>query len=88
MRDKEPAYLYGKLTNAYFEERRHPGIGFFFDSSKIKKGQQLLPNRLLFMRLIQAQWNNAKKPLSNDAIRIKMKTCFLPYYNMKIMSKE
>jgi hypothetical protein len=52
IRDKEPSYLYEKLTNAYFEEHRYPGLGFVFVSSKTKKGHQLLPNQLLFMRSI------------------------------------
>ncbi len=58
-----------------------------FDSSKTKKGRQLLSNRLLFMRSIQAQWNVLDQPLSNDAIHIKIKMCFFPNYKSKL-SKE
>ncbi len=47
IRDKEPRFLYEKLTKAYYEERRHPRIGLFFDSSKTRKGRQSLQNRLL-----------------------------------------
>ncbi len=83
MRDKEPAYLYEKLTNEYFEECRHPGLGFFFDSSKNKKGRQLLSSQLLFMRSIQTQWNKLNETLSNDAIRVKMKTCIFPIIMQK-----
>ncbi len=36
------------------------------------------------MRSIQAQWNVQDQPLSNDAIRIKMKTFFFPYYTAKL----
>jgi hypothetical protein len=31
--DKEPCYLYNKLIKCYFEKKRHPGVGMFFDSS-------------------------------------------------------
>jgi hypothetical protein len=79
IRDKEPALLFEELTNCYFEEKRSPGVGMFFDSSKNKKGQQSLPNRLLFMRSIKYPWNNG--PISDDLIRIQMKKCFFPFLN-------
>jgi hypothetical protein len=77
VRNKEPAYLYDNLTKCYFEEKRYPGVGMFFDNSRIKKGQQALANRLLFMRSIKYPWN--EKPMSDDLIRIEMKKCFFTF---------
>ncbi len=74
LRDKEPKFLHVELTKNYFEEKRYPGVGMFFDASRIKKGQQAISNRLFFMRSIKFPWNS--KPLSNDQIRIEMKKCF------------
>jgi hypothetical protein len=84
MRDRNPTHLYESLTKAYFEERRYPGIGLFFDLSKTKVGRQSLPNRLIFMRTIKDNWN--LQPLSNDEIRIKMKRFFFPYYTSQTQS--
>jgi hypothetical protein len=50
LHDKEPRLLFTELTNNYFKEKRYPGVGIFFDASRIKKGQQAISNRLLFMR--------------------------------------
>ena len=77
VRNKEPAYLYDNLNKCYFEEKRYPGVGMFFDNSRIKKGQQALANRLLFMRSIKYPWN--EKPMSDDLIRIEMKKCFFTF---------
>jgi hypothetical protein len=38
LRDKEPNFLHDELTKTYFEEKRYPGVGMFFDASRIKKG--------------------------------------------------
>jgi hypothetical protein len=35
------------------------------------------------MRSIEAPWNYFDEPLSNDAIHIKMKTYYFPYYKSK-----
>ena len=77
LRDKEPKYLHVELIKNYFEEKRYPGVGMFFDASRIKKGQQAISNRLLFMRSIHYPWNS--KFLSNDIIRIEMKKCFFVF---------
>jgi hypothetical protein len=78
IRDRQPLELHRILTSNYFEERRHPGVGLFFDSSKSKKGRQSLPNRLLFMRVISYPWNAIESQMTNDQIRIEMKSTFYP----------
>ncbi len=77
MRDEQPPGLVTRLRRNYFEENRKPGIGLFFDSSKLKKGQQALENRLLFMRAIAYPWNKDK--LSDDVICIQMKATYFTY---------
>ena len=77
LRDTQPTILYQKLMNTYFEERRKPGVGFFYDSSRTKKGRQSLQNRLLFMRSINHSWFGHN--LSDDSIRIQMKRSFFSY---------
>lgn len=77
LRDAQPTILYQKLLSTYFEERRKPKVGFFFDSSKSKKGRQSLQNRLLFMRSLNFPWKDL--PLSDDLIRIQMKRTFFSY---------
>jgi hypothetical protein len=52
LRDEQPKELCEKLVATYFNQRRKPGLGFFFDRSRIKKGHQSLENRLLLMRSI------------------------------------
>ncbi len=81
LRDEEPKHLCAKLTSTYFDERRKPGLGFFFDRSRIKKGRQSLENRLMFMRSITFEWTCDLKKLSNDGIRIEMKKAFFSYLN-------
>ncbi len=66
-----------RLKRNCFEEYRNPGIGLFFDRSKLKKGQQELEYRLLFMRAITYPWNKDKP--SDDMIRIEMKATYLTY---------
>ena len=82
MRDKEPVTMYENLQANYFEEKRHPGVGHFFDTSRRKVGRQSLQNRLMFMRGITYPWNACK--MSNDLIRIEMKKAFFPesFFNM------
>jgi hypothetical protein len=79
MRDQQPSYLFSKLKENYFEEKRKPFVGIFFDSSKNKKGQQSIQNRLLFMRSITYAWCDPERPISNDVIRIELKHSFFPY---------
>ncbi len=79
--DKEPCFLHDELTKTYFEEKRFPGVGKFFDASRTKKGRQAIANRLLFMHSITCPWNS--KDLTNDVIRIEMKKCFFV-----VMSQE
>ena len=74
IRDKTPSELSEKLSGTYFEEKRQPGVGFFYDNSKLKIGRQSIQNRLLFMRSITYPWN--LKPMTNDLIRIEMKKSF------------
>ncbi len=74
MRDHEPAQLNEILSSNYYEERRQPGVGLFFDTSHVKVGRQSLQNRLLFMRKITYPWHATA--MSNDQIRIKMKHTF------------
>ena len=77
LRDKYPKELNHRLLSVYFEQRRQPGCGQFFDSARIKKGQQSIQNRLLFMRAIDFPWNSI--PLSDDLIRIQMKRTFFSF---------
>jgi hypothetical protein len=77
VRDQQPSILHALLTENYFEERRQYGVGYFFDTSRVKIGRQSLQNRILFMRSINYPWNAA--PMSNDLIRIEMKRVFFPY---------
>jgi len=77
MRDKQPTELNQRLKDVYFEQKRQPGCGRFFDSARIKKGQQSIQNRLLFMRSIDYPWN--LKPMSDDLIRIEMKRAYFSF---------
>jgi len=79
MRDKTPTFLFEKLQENYFEEKRKPFVGQFFDTSRILKGQQSLQNKLLFMRSINYPWHDPEKPLSNDVTRIELKRTFYTY---------
>jgi hypothetical protein len=54
-------------------------FGLFFDSSKIKKGRQSLPNRLMFMRTITYPWNVPGSLMTDDLVRIKLKETFFQY---------
>ena len=79
MRVKAPLDLHTALQANYFEEKRHPGVGLFFDSSRKRVGRQSLPNRLIFMRGIEYAWNDETNVMSNDLIRIQMKKSFFPF---------
>ena len=46
--------------STYFEEKREPGFGLFFDSSRLLKGRQSIQNKLLFMRSLSHPWNTEK----------------------------
>jgi len=81
-RNNEPKFLKDLLTENYFEERRRPGVGLFFDNSLKKIGRQSLPNRLIFMRTIKYPWNDANE-MTNDQIHVDMKSSFFPYYRDK-----
>jgi len=50
VRDCQPKDLYLPLMSTYFEGKRQPGCGFFYDRSQTKKGRKSLKNRLLFMK--------------------------------------
>ena len=52
VRSNQPKELSELLMSTYFEEKRKPGVGLFFVSSKLLKGRQSIQNRLLFMRSI------------------------------------
>jgi hypothetical protein len=77
VRDNQPSELANRLKSVYFEENRRPGCGLFFDASRIKKGQQSIQNRLLFMRSITYPWN--REPMNDNLIRIEMKRAFFTY---------
>jgi len=77
IREQTPVELATKLQSTYFEEKRQPGVGYFYDTSRLKVGRQSIQNRLLFMRNIKYPWN--LKPMSNDLIRIEMKKSFFPF---------
>jgi len=77
LRDGEPKELLNRLKSVYFEEKRQPGTGLFFDASRTKKGQQSFQNRLLFMRSIKYPWNQSF--ISDDVIRIEMKKAFFTF---------
>ena len=77
LRDDQPLELVNLLKSVYFEEKRRPGCGQFFDASRIKKGQQSIQNRLLFMRSISYPWNS--EPMSDNLIRIEMKRAFFTF---------
>jgi len=82
IRDEQPAILYSKLQSTYYEERRHPGVGLFYDSARIKVGKQSIENRLIFMRGINYPWNVPGVKLNNDLIRIQMKKAFFDYLQL------
>jgi hypothetical protein len=84
MRDQKPVGLFNALEQCYFEEKRKPGIGLFFDSSRTKKGRQSIQNRLLFMRSMNHPWNDPSNPMTNDQIRIVMKRTFFPYLQVQV----
>ncbi len=84
VQNKTPTDIYKRLLTTYFDERRQPGVGLFYDASRTQKGQQSIQNRLLFMRSIVYPWNTEKK-LSDDIIRIDMKRTFFPYFKDKII---
>ena len=69
-----------RIDVTYFEEKRNPNIGMFFDKSKTLKGRQSIQNRLLFMRAVSYPWNNISDPISDDKLRIELKRTFFPYY--------
>jgi len=79
MRDKEPAYLYDKLSAQYFEEPRKPGIGNFSDASATWVEHQSIENRLDFIRSIKSPWN---KNLSDAEIRIILKNSYFIYWHL------
>jgi hypothetical protein len=80
IRDEQPKVLHAALINTYYEERRAPGKGMFFDGSRTRRGRQSIENRLIFMRSINTCWNLDKRKLTNGFIRIEMKKAFFPYY--------
>ncbi len=88
LRDEQPRKLCEKLVATYFDQRRKPGLGFFFDRSRIKKGRQSLENRLLLMRSITFEWTCNIKTLTNDRIRIEMKKAFFSYLNDTTLDKN
>ncbi len=85
IRDEEPKPLFDLINENYFEEKRKPHVGFFFDKSKTLLGRQSIQNRLHFMRCISDPWNNKLQPLSNDQIRVIGKKTFFDYYNPSIV---
>ncbi len=67
---KCPTDLAKKLISTYVEENRKLKIGLFLETSRTLKGQQSIPNRLLFMLSISFPRNSSEK-LSDDKQRIK-----------------
>ncbi len=84
VRCKTPTDLHKRLMTTYFEERRQPDVGLFYDASWTHKGRPSIQNSLLFMCSIVYPWNTEKK-LSDDIIRIEMKQTFFPYFKDKII---
>ncbi len=82
MRGQEPRFLFGKLKEMYFEERRKPHVGLFFDLSVNRKGQQSLQNRPIIYEFNYISWYDVEPPVSNDVIRAKMKQTFYNYLNL------
>ncbi len=68
------------LETNYFEEKRNPHVGIFFDSSKKLKGRQSIENRLMYLRSFIYPWNNPLDNLSDDYLRTILKFAFFPYY--------
>lgn len=83
VRSNEPKELSDLLKSTYFEEKRKPGVGLFFDSSRLLKGRQSIQNRLLFMRSISYPWNT-EKTLSDDLLRIEMKKTYFPHISSSV----
>ncbi len=81
MRDEQPEGLVQGLRQNCFEGNCKPGIGPFFDCSRIKKGKQALENRLLFMHSINYPWDKDKN-LSDDVIQIEMKATYFTYLSV------
>jgi hypothetical protein len=57
VQDATPKDLHSRITTTYFKEKRHPHVGLFFDALRIRKGNQAIQNRLLYMRAISYLWN-------------------------------
>jgi len=74
VRDRYPKYLVESLEKTYYNERRRPNEGKFYDASKGKVGRHKLENRLEMMDGLK--WVSTTGPLTNDAIRKLLKEHF------------
>ncbi len=80
LRDKIPSGLHTILNETLYEEKRHPGLGKFYDNSKGKIGKQKLGNNIQFMSAIKSPWNGEN--WNDDKIRIELKKVFFNYYKI------
>ncbi len=80
LRDRSPSGLHDLLKETYYEERRHVGIGKFFDNSKGKIGKQKFGNNLQYMSAIRSPWNGQN--WSDDKIRVELKKTFFSYISI------
>jgi len=77
IRDKCPPIINERLRSSLYVESRRPGLGFFFDNSKSKRGKQSIQNRLPFFKNLMAQWMD--NGINDDAIRTMLKKSFFSY---------
>jgi hypothetical protein len=80
IRDGIPVELYGVLKETFFEERRKPGFGHFYDNSKGKIGKQKLGNNVQFMKAVKEPWLGLD--ISDTSIRRILKSTFFPYFKI------
>jgi hypothetical protein len=78
LRDKLPHGLHDLLSKTYYEERRHVGLGKFYDNSKGKVGRLKFGNNLQFMSALKTPWSGEN--WNDDKIRIELKKTFFNYY--------
>ncbi len=79
MQNQEPSLLFELITGNSTWNDRKPGRRDFYDTSRLRVGRQSLQNRLREpFRMMRGDWYGTG--LTKDAIRVRMKESFFPYY--------
>jgi hypothetical protein len=73
----QPSILHALVTETLYTERRHPGLGRFYDNSRGKVGRQKLGNNLEFFNAIRTDWLGME--LGHDANRRLLKKAFFSH---------